>query len=171
MIIRLKLKTDSLKAEKLTSSKSQKKGNFPGRVKKTTTINVPQKKVWNFISNIGGLPLWVKDVKTTTYLSKKRKGAGAIREITFTDKNKIEEHVVSWRDKEAFSYIAVSGLPLKAYVATLSAIPRTKNKTTVTWESYLYSEKMTKKQFCQFIEFMGKFYHESLQNLKRKLEK
>ena len=140
-------------------------------VKRTITINASKQKVWHKISNIVGLPLWVVDVKKTVYLSKKKKNVGAIRKITFEDGNTIEEHVVAWKDGEYFTYIATEGLPLRAYVATISIKAENKKTTQITWQSYINSKKMSKKQFTDFITFMGKFYETSLGNLKNIIEK
>jgi len=105
------------------------------------------------------------------YLSKKKKDVGAVRLITFEDGNKIEEHVVAWEKGEYFTYIATEGLPLRAYVATISIKPKSKNVVDLTWQSYLNSEKMTEKEFLEFLVFMGSFYDASLENLKIALEK
>ena len=152
-------------------AKLARKSHHTGSVKKTTTINAPQQKVWRKISNIAGLPNWVLDVKETIYLSKKKKNVGAIRLITFNDGNKIEEHVVAWKQGEYFTYIATEGLPLRAYVATISILKKSKNQTQVTWQSYLNSKKMTENQFLEFLAFMGSFYEASLERLKSILEK
>jgi uncharacterized protein YndB with AHSA1/START domain len=151
--------------------KTTKKSFHTGTVKKTILINASKEKVWRKISNIAGLSTWVIDVKKTTYLSKRKKGIGAIRLITFTDGNKIEEHVVAWENQKYFTYIATEGLPLRAYVATISINPRSKNKVALTWQSYLNSKKMLEKQFIEFLAFMGLFYDASLENLKTLLEK
>ena len=148
-----------------------KKSFHTGSVKKTIKIKASNEKVWRKISNIAGLPTWVIDVKKTVYLSKKKKGVGAVRLITFADGNKIEEHVVAWKKGEYFTYIATEGLPLRAYVATISIKPKSKNVVDLTWHSYLNSEKMTEKQFLEFLVFMGSFYDASLENLKISLEK
>jgi len=140
-------------------------------VKKTITINSSKQKVWRKISNIVGLPLWVVDVKKTTYLSKKKRNVGAIRKITFADGNTIEEHVVAWKEEEYFTYIATEGLPLRAYVATLSIKSTNKKNTQITWQSYFNSKKMAKKQFVDFVTFLGTFYETSLGNLKKIIEK
>lgn len=142
-----------------------------GNVKKTITIKTPRDKVWKKISNITGLPTWVVDVKKTVHTSKKKTGVGAIRLITFKDGNKIEEHIIAWKKGEYFTYIATEGLPLRAYVATISIKARSKNMTELTWESYLNSVKMSEKQFLEFLVFMGSFYEASLENLKILLEK
>ena len=142
-----------------------------GTVKKAVTIKKSKEKVWGKISNIIGLPTWVIDVKKTVFLSKTKRGIGAIRKLTFADGNQIEEHVVGWKNGEYFSYIVVSGLPLRAYHATLSITPQGKQKSRLTWQSYFNSEAMTKKEFNEFVSFLGKFYQQSLKNLKESLEK
>ncbi|MBT8242485.1 MAG: SRPBCC family protein [Nitrosopumilus sp.] len=148
-----------------------KKSFHTGTVKKTIKIKVAKDKVWKKVSNIVGLPTWLVDVKKTVYLSKKKTDVGAVRLITFEDGNQIEEHVVAWKKGEYFTYVATEGLPLRAYVATISVKSKSKNLTELTWQSYLNSEKMTEKEFLDFIVFMGAFYEASLENLKASLEK
>jgi uncharacterized protein YndB with AHSA1/START domain len=148
-----------------------RKSFHTGSVKKTITIKASKEKVWRKISNIAGLSLWVIDVKKTTYLSKKRRNVGAIRKITFTDGNTIEEHIVAWKEGKYFTYIATEGLPLRAYIATISIKPQNKKSTQLTWQSYFNSKKMSMKQFAEFVSFMGTFYEASLENLKKLLEK
>jgi len=148
-----------------------KKSFHSGIVKKSIRINQTQDKVWKKISNIVGLPEWLIDVKKTVYLSKTKRGVGTIRNITFDDGNQIEEHVVAWENKKYFSYLATSGLPLRVYHATISIRSDAKKSTTVTWQSYLNSKKMSKREFNEFVDFMGKFYQASLKNLKLVLEK
>ncbi len=151
--------------------KSIKKSFHTGTVKKTITINAPKEKVWKKISNIVGLSSWVIDVKKTIYLSKKKKDVGSIRKILFNDGNTIEEHIVAWKTGEYFTYIATEGLPLRAYVATISIKSKNKKSVDLTWQSYINSKKMSEKQFIEFLAFMGSFYEASLENLKALLEK
>jgi len=151
--------------------KNLKKSFHTGTVKKTITVKASKDKVWRKISNIVGLPTWLVDVKKTVYRSKKKRGIGAIRSITFADGNKIEEHIVAWKDKEYFTYVATEGLPLRAYVATISIKRRSNKLVEITWQSYLNSKKMSEKQFLEFLVFMGSFYEASLENLKTLLEK
>ena len=169
MIVQIKFKINVDSVQIMV--KNVKKIFHTGSVKKTIKIKSSHDKVWRKISNIAGLPTWVIDVKKTTYLSKKKKGIGAVRLITFADGNKIEEHIVAWINKESFTYIATEGLPLRAYIATISIKPKSKNLVELTWESYLNSEKMSENQFLEFLAFMGVFYETSLENLKEILEK
>ena len=151
--------------------KKFQKSFHTGTVKKTVTIKTSKNKVWKKISNIVGLPSWLPDVKKTEYLSKKKKDVGAVRLITFADGTKIEEHIVAWSKGEYFTYVATEGLPLRAYVATISIKSKTRTITELTWQSYLNSQKMSEKQFLEFLVFMGAFYEASLENLKILLEK
>ena len=150
--------------------KKTSKSYHSGTVKKSITVKASKQKVWRKISNIIALPEWLIDVKKTVFLSKLKRGVGAVRKITFRDGNEIEEHVISWKNGESFTYIATSGLPLRAYVANISIKPKGSKSTQITWESYLNSEKMSKKEFNEFLAFMGSFYEGSLENLKKILE-
>jgi len=169
MVVQLKFKIQQITSHYMR--KTAKKSFHTGSVKKTITIKASKDKVWRKISNIVGLPTWVVDVKKTVYLSKKKRDVGAVRLITFADGNKIEEHVVAWKNKEYFTYIATEGLPLRAYVATISIKTKSKKSVELTWQSYLNSKKMSEKQFLDFLVFMGAFYDTSLENLKTLLEK
>ncbi|MBM3895767.1 MAG: SRPBCC family protein [Thaumarchaeota archaeon] len=139
-------------------------------VKKQILINATHDKVWKKISNIVGLPGWIDEIKKATYLSKIKRGVGAIRKLIFDDGNVIEEHIVIWNPNHSFSYIATTGLPLRVYHATLSVQPKNKKSAYLTWSTYLNSKKMTVKQFNEFILYLEAFYEKSLQNIKFQLE-
>ena len=138
-------------------------------VKKSITINASQARVWKIISNIVDMS-WVTGVKETSFLSEKKRGIGAVRKITLEDKNVIEEHIVLWESGSRFSYIATKGLPLHAYVATISLKQKGPDITRITWQSYLNSTDMSKVRFSEFLTQMGLFYETSLGNLKDMLE-
>jgi len=112
----------------------------------------------------------VKGDKKTTYITEKRVGVGAGRKLEFQDGSVINEYVVGWNDDQYFSYIATSGLPLRAYHATISLMPLTKKSVRITWKSYFNSELMTKNQFDEFCSFIELFYENSLKALKDSLE-
>ena len=134
-------------------------------VKKSIIIDTDLDKTWSKISKIANLD-WLDGQISTKFLSEKKTGVGAKRLISFEDGSKVEEHVVGWKPKEYFSYIAVSGLPLEAYHATIS-IEKDNNKSVkVTWESY-FASKSTKNEFDGFRKFLSNFYSKSLKNLKK----
>ena len=133
-----------------------------GSVKKSVIIETDLDKACKKISKIAKLD-WLEGQKSTKYLSEKKSGTGSKRLISFEDGSDVEEHIVGWKPKEYFSYIAISGLPLNAYHATIS-IQKSNKNTKVTWESYFASDK-TKKEFDEFIEFLSDFYAQSLMKL------
>jgi len=141
-----------------------------GTVKKKILINATHDRIWKKISNIVDLPEWINEIKKATYLSKIKRGVGAIRKLTFDDGNVIEEHVVIWNPKQSFSYIATTGLSLRVYHATLSIQSKNKKSAYLTWSSYLNSKKMTVKEFKEFVSYLETFYEKSLRNLKSQLE-
>ena len=137
-----------------------------GSVKKSVIIETDLEKAWIKISKIAKLD-WLEGQKSTKFLGEKKTGVGAKRLISFEDGSKVEEHVVGWKPKEYFSYIAVSGLPLEAYHATISIEENTTKSIKVTWESY-FAAKTTKAEFDEFVEFLSNFYAQSLKNLREK---
>ena len=137
-------------------------------VKKSILINNDINNIWNYVSKITTLD-WLVGQKATKFLSKKKRGIGAIRLITFDDGSDVEEHIVGWHPKKYFSYIATSGLPVDAYHATIS-LKQNGDSTTVTWESYL-SSSGSKSEFLEFTKFLSQFYAKSLKNLKVRLDK
>ena len=104
------------------------------------------------------------------FLSQKKYGVGTIRLISFEDGSDVEEHVVEWSPKKGFSYIAITGLPLLAYLANISMKKMGGGRVKVTWQSYFVSDKK-KKEFLEFSKFLNMFYTKSLQNLKSDIQR
>ena len=136
-----------------------------GSVKKSVIIETNLEKVWTKISKIVKLD-WLDGQKSTKFLGEKKTGVGAKRLISFEDGSDVEEHIVGWKPKEYFSYIAVSGLPLEAYHATISLEKKSSKSIKITWESY-FAAKSAKGEFDQFVIFLSNFYAQSLKNLKK----
>ncbi|MEM3006929.1 MAG: SRPBCC family protein [Candidatus Nitrosotenuis sp.] len=144
-------------------------GRYFATVTQSISIDVPASAVWKEISNFVGLTEWAVGVKKTEFLSKIRHGVGTSRKISFVDGSNVIEYAVGWQDGKLVSYIATSGLPLDGYHATLSISQ--KEKTHLSWTSFLISNSSDKKQFEEFLTFIESFYADSLKNLKSKLEK
>ena len=140
-----------------------------GSAKRSVMIKTNVETVWKKLSKITKLS-WLEEQKSTKFLLQKKYGVGAIRLISFEDGSNVEEHVVWWSPKEGFAYIAITGLPLLAYLATISMKKASSGKVKVTWQSYFVSDKK-KKEFLEFSEFLGQFYSKSLQNLKSDIER
>ena len=136
-----------------------------GSVKKSVIIETDLEKAWTKISKITKLN-WLDGQKSTKFLGEKKTGVGTKRLISFEDGSDVEEHVVGWKPREYFSYIAVSGLPLEAYHATISLEKKSSKSVKITWESY-FAAKSAKGEFDQFVMFLSNFYAQSLKNLKK----
>ena len=140
-----------------------------GTAKRSVMINTNTDTVWKKLSKITKLD-WLEGQKSSKFLSQKKYGVGAIRLISFEDGSDVEEHVVEWSTKKGFSYIAITGLPLLAYLATISMKKVSSGRIKVTWQSYFVSDKK-KKEFLEFSKFLSQFYLKSLQNLKSDIER
>ena len=140
-----------------------------GSAKRSVTIKVGEETVWKKLSEITKLG-WLEEQKSTKFLSQKKHGVGTIRLISFEDGSNVEEHIVEWSPKKCFSYIAITGLPFLAYLATISMKKTSNGRVKVTWQSYFVSDKK-KKEFLEFSKFLSQFYLKSLQNLKSDIER
>ena len=140
-----------------------------GSAKRSVMIKVSVETVWKKLSEITNLD-WLEEQKSSKFLSQKKYGVGAIRLISFEDGSNVEEHIVEWSPKKCFSYIAITGLPLLSYLATISMKKATSGRVKVTWQSCFVSDKK-KKEFLEFSKFLSQFYLKSLQNLKSDIER
>ena len=142
---------------------------YTGSAKRSVIINADVETIWKKLSKITKLD-WLEEQKSSKFLSQKKYGVGAIRLISFEDGSDVEEHVVEWSPKKGFSYIAITGLPLLAYLATITMKKTNRSSVKVTWQSYFVSDKK-KKEFLEFSKFLNQFYTKSLQNLKSDIQR
>jgi len=140
-----------------------------GSAKRSVMIKASVETVWKKLSEITKLG-WLEEQKSTKFLSQKKYGVGTIRLISFEDGSDVEEHIVEWSPKKCFSYIAITGLPLLSYLATISMKKAASGRVKVTWQSCFVSDKK-KKEFLEFSKFLSQFYSKSLQNLKLDIER
>jgi len=140
-----------------------------GSAKRSVMIKASVETVWKKLSKITKLD-WLEEQKSSKFLTQKKYGVGARRLISFEDGSDVEEHIVEWSPKKGFSYIAITGLPLLAYLATISMKKVSSGRIKVTWESYFVSDKK-KKEFLEFSKFLNQFYTKSLHNLKSNIQR
>ena len=152
----------------LPKNNSDSMSNHSANVKISVLIDAPSKKIWKKISDVIHLD-WLVGMKKCTSKSHNNSGIGTHRQLEFDDGSVINEYIIGWEDEHYFSYIAVDGLPLRGYHATISLTPYSK-KSKVTWESYFNTEEMTQTQFHEFCLFIESFYKNSLDKLKKLLE-
>ena len=140
-----------------------------GSAKRSVMIKSSVETVWKKLSNITKLD-WLEEQKSSKFLTQKKYGVSARRLISFEDGSDVEEHIIEWYPKKGFTYIAITGLPLLAYLATISMKKTSNSRVKVTWQSYFISNKK-KKEFLEFSKFLNQFYSKSLQNLKSDIER
>ena len=140
-----------------------------GTVRRAARIRAPRARVWRRVSDIGRLHSWAEGAAGTDYLTRRRRGVGAARLVAFADGRRVEEHVTAWKAGESYTYVATAGLPVSAYVATVSLGPA-RGGTAVTWRSYVCSDSLGRDGFAALLESLGAFYGASLANLARQLE-
>jgi len=140
-----------------------------GTAKRSVVIKASVETVWKKLSRITKLD-WLEEQKSSKFLTQKKYGVGTRRLISFKDGSDVEEHIVEWSPKKCFSYIAITGLPLLSYLATISMKKDASGRVKVTWQSCFVSDKK-KKEFLEFSKFLSQFYLKSLQNLKSDIER
>ena len=109
--------------------------------------------------------VWLQDVaKSTLYLAALQFSFGAGRIISFDAGNSVKEIITGWKKGEYLSYVALSGLGISAYHATISLKP-VRGKTRITWES-VFADK-DGKIVDNFKKEIGEFYSKSLRALRK----
>lgn len=137
-----------------------------GIVTRSAVVHVSPQRVWKILSDISNLPKWIVGIKKCVIISKKRKGIGAIRLITFQDGSLLEEQIVTWNPGQSFSYMATGKTHIRAYFATLSAKPLGKSLTKITWSGYLGTDKVTRHSFQKTLSEYDTLYKNSISRLK-----
>ncbi len=143
-----------------------------GMVTRSVVVHVSPQRAWRKLSDIANLPKWIVGIKKCVITSKKRKGVGATRLITFQDGSLIEEQIVIWNSPKSFSYLVTGEtIHFRAYFATLSIKPLGKNLTKITWSGYIGTNNVTRSKFKKAISKYDLLYKSSLPRLKSLIEK
>ena len=138
-------------------------GTYAGAVARRVTVPRAPGAAWRALSDITGMSGWAEGVSSCTALAGPRRGVGARRLIRFGDGRRVEEHFTEWGAR-SYTYAAVSGLDLRAYVATMSVGP-SRRGCTISWRSYMASGQTTRARFEAARSRMGDFYSASLRAL------
>lgn len=126
-------------------------------------------KAWSHISDIMNLESWVDGVKTTNQIGESSSGIGARRSILFSDGRVVDEIVTSWQPSKYISYIALDGLGLESYHATLGFEPAGNGVIHLKWQSF-YIAKCTRAKFSGISSSINALYSASLSRLQKILE-
>ncbi|HSD05146.1 MAG TPA: SRPBCC family protein [Nitrosopumilaceae archaeon] len=147
-----------------------KKEFHTGMVTRSSVVHASQQMAWKTLSNISNLPKWIIGIRKCVITSKKKKGIGSIRLVTFQDGSLLEEQIVTWNPGQSFSYMATGKTPLRAYFATLSIKPLGKNSTKITWSGYIGTNKVTRHSFQKTFSEYDALYKNSISRLKSIIE-
>ena len=136
---------------------------YSGTIRKQVLISASPDKVWRTVTNVGKVAGQLDEIRRVSIVSKTKRGLGTIRELVFADGSIVEEHTVLWNPKHSFSYVAITGLPMRVYHATFSIRPKSKRSAYLVLSTYLSSEKMTERQFEEFVLDLDRFYVKMLE--------
>ena len=143
-----------------------------GTVTRSVVVHVSPQRAWRRLSDIANLAKWIVSIKNCVITSKKTRGVGATRLITFQGGSLLEEQIVIWNSGKSFSYLVTGKMmPFRAYFATLSIKPLGKNLTKITWSGYIGTNNVTKSKFKKTISKYDLLYKRSLPRLKSLIEK
>lgn len=137
-----------------------------GIVTRSVVVHASSQRVWKTLSDISNLPKWIVGIKKCVIISKKKRGVGAIRLITFQDGSLLEEQIVTWNPNQSFSYMATGKTHIRAYFATLSVKPLGKSLSRIIWSGYVGTDKVTNHSFQKTLSEYDTLYKNSISRLK-----
>jgi len=85
------------------------------RITDEIRINAPKNKVWEIISDLGGIENYHPGVKKSYYTSEIRKGVGASRFCELLPMGSIEESATEWEEGEGYVLEVLSGEKLPPF--------------------------------------------------------
>ena len=104
------------------------------KLKATACIEAPKEKVWQVLSDVANIDLWVDPVLQAYCKNSQTRGAGTIRICNLKGNIKVEENFIAWDEGKSFTYEAIGAPLIKSAKNTWSVEP-VNGKTLVTSES------------------------------------
>ena len=147
-------------------------------VRHTIQINAPVEKVWEVVSDFGGLHKWLIFIKDTKITLGENRKQGAIRLLTRGNGTKIEERLVEYDPYNmSASYVYVQGVPLSSdYYSTMSAKDLGNGSSEVEWKAtfkrvhYWLETPPEGKDDASLVKIYNKVYTVGLEAMKTKIE-
>ena len=105
--------------------------------------DIPSQTIWNEMKHFDRVLNWVPGGNESS-ISVKRKGVGAIRDITLITQGYVQHELVAYSDKElSFSYKLTDGKPvgMQDYVVVAKIIPIDENNSEIRWLGKVKSDK------------------------------
>ncbi len=147
-------------------------------VRHTIAINAPSEKVWDIVSDFGGLHQWLIFIEDTKITLGKNRQQGAIRLLTRRNGTKIEERLVEYDPYNmTASYTYVQGQPLSSdYYSTMTVVELNDGQSQVEWKAtfkrlhYWMDTPPAGKDDETLVKILNKVYSVGLQTMKEKIE-
>ena len=99
----------------------------------TKDVNAPAERVWEVISDYGGVHKFHPMVKTSPILTKNARGLGAKRRCEFYDRTSVVEEITKWDEGKSISVVlSEASMPLKRANATIRISPINGDSSEVT---------------------------------------
>ncbi|MBL4585541.1 MAG: SRPBCC family protein [Flavobacteriales bacterium] len=104
--------------------------------KKQITVNASKQKVWDVLSDLGGVMKFHPGVKKSYYTTDQTEGIGAARICELAPMGKIEETAVSWKDGESYT-LKIDPIekapPVKDFLVEILLIEKGANQVVVSF--------------------------------------
>ena len=104
------------------------------KLKMTACIDAPKEKVWEVLSDISKIDLWVGPIQSVSCEGDIKKGVGAIRVCRLSGNMRVRERFVQWDEVSSFTYEADETKYFK-WAKNKWSVKSENGKTLVTTES------------------------------------
>jgi hypothetical protein len=147
-------------------------------VRHTIIINAPSEKVWDIVSDFGGLHQWLIFIEDTKIILGKNREQGAIRLLTRRNGTKVEERLVEYDPYNMIAaYTYLQGQPLSSdYYSTMTVVKLDDSRSQVEWRAtfkrlhYWMETPPAGKDDDSIVKILNKVYSVGLKAMKKKIE-
>jgi len=99
-------------------------------------IEAPKEKVWDVLSNIPDIHLWVESIASAHCEGNKEYGVGTVRVCRLKGNMEVKEKIIDWRDGDSFTYETNNFLMMK-YAKNRWSVKTENKKTLLTSETVI----------------------------------
>lgn len=104
------------------------------KVKATICINAPKEEVWQVLSDVAAIHLWVAAIESAHCEGEQKRGVGTVRVCRLKGGNTIKERWIAWEEGHSFTYQAAKIALLKSAMNQWS-VEAVDGKTLLTSEA------------------------------------
>lgn len=138
------------------------------RIYKSSVIEAPIQRVWDYIRDFNSLPKWFPGVTDSKIESGMRSDqVGCIRDFGLEGGQRVREQLLALSDQGySCTYKMLAGpLPVSNYMATVRLLPVTERDHTFV--EYLVEFDCTREQETELQTFLGNTYQGAFEHLKQ----